>query len=277
MKNDEKNQSLKPWQRPLHVIIFEADTQGGKVFDVLLIVCIILSVVAVMLDSVSTVQEVYGDQLKVLEWFFTILFTIEYILRLLCVGRPLKYATSFFGVIDLLAIIPTYLSILLPGSQYLLVIRVLRVLRVFRVLKLVKYLGEADLLMQALRASIHKLAVFLFTVITLMVVLGSLMYLIEGEENGFTSIPRSIYWAIVTMTTVGYGDISPQTNTGQVLAAFVMIMGYSIIAVPTGIATVEFSHAFGIGKEVSAQACPQCSLEGHDTNAKYCKHCGSKL
>ncbi len=277
MNDNRKNQSLEPWQRRIHVLIFEADTRAGKIFDLLLITSIVLSVIAVMLDSVTSVQAVYGDQLRAIEWFFTILFTVEYVFRLVSVGRPIKYATSFFGIVDLLAILPTFLSLILPGSQYLLVIRVLRVLRVFRVLKLVKYLGEADLLLQALRASLHKLAVFLFTVFILTIVLGSAMYLIEGEENGFTSIPRGIYWAIVTMTTVGYGDISPQTTCGQILAALVMILGYSIIAIPTGIATVEFSHAFGIGREVSAQACPQCSLEGHDTSAKFCKHCGSKL
>ncbi len=247
----------------------------GKAFDVLLILVILLSVIAVMLDSVSTIRKVYGDFLYSVEWFFTLLFTVEYILRLLCVGRPIRYATSFFGIVDLAAVVPTYLSLLIPGTQYLLVIRVLRVLRTFRVLKLVHYLGEANLIKEALLASSRKIFVFLFTILTLVVIFGSVLYLIEGEENGFTSIPRSIYWAIVTLTTVGYGDISPKTAIGQVLAAMIMILGYSVIAVPTGIVTVELSLAFT--KKISTQACPECSKEGHDTDALYCKFCGAKL
>lgn len=190
-------------------------------------------------------------------------------------GRPLRYATSFFGVVDLLAVIPTYFSLLLPGSHFLIVIRILRVLRIFRVLKLVQYLNEAQLLLRAIRASRRKVAVFLMTVATLVIILGSLIYLVEGEANGFTSIPRSIYWAIVTLTTVGYGDISPRTDLGQALAAVAMILGYSIIAVPTGIVTVELTRAAKDG--VSAQCCSHCSLEGHDEDAIYCKYCGAKL
>lgn len=209
------------------------------------------------------------------EWFFTLLFTIEYVLRLLSVGKPLAYTTSFFGVVDLAAIIPTYLSLLLPGAQYLLVLRLLRVLRVFRVLKLAHYLSEADVLLAALRASRTKITVFLFTILTLVVILGSLIYLIEGEEHGFTSIPRSIYWTIVTLTTVGYGDIAPQTGPGQVLAAIIMIIGYGIIAVPTGIVTAELTRTER--QHVSGQACPQCSAEGHDPDAQYCKYCGAEL
>jgi voltage-gated potassium channel len=247
----------------------------GKGFDVVLIISILASVIAVMLDSMGSVRLQYGRLLLLTEWFFTLLFTAEYVLRLLCVRRPFKYAVSFYGVVDLLAIIPTYLSLILPGSQYLLVIRILRILRIFRILKLVSYLGEARLLMQALRASGRKVAVFLFTVLTLVVIFGSLMYVIEGAVNGFTSIPRSIYWAIVTLTTVGYGDISPQTTLGQALASLVMILGYSIIAVPTGIVTVEMSQTFG--HKVSTQACPECSAEGHDTDARHCKFCGAAL
>ena len=228
----------RQWRHALHEIIFEADTPAGKLFDILLIVSIVISVVLVMLDSVSGIRATYGRQLYVGEWVFTILFTVEYLLRLLCVGRPLAYATSFFGMVDLLAILPTYLSIFIPGSQYLLVIRLLRVLRIFRVLKLVPYLGEARLLVQALRASRRKIIVFLFTVMILVVIFGSLMYLIEDPDSGFTSIPRSIYWAIVTLTTVGYGDISPQTGLGQLLAALIMVIGFGMIAVPTGIVTV---------------------------------------
>ena len=263
------------WRTVLHEVIFEADTPAGKSFDVLLIVSILASVAAVMLDSMGAVRLQYGHLLYGIEWFFTLLFTVEYLLRLLCVGRPLKYAVSFYGVVDLLAIIPTYLSLILPGTQYLVVIRILRILRIFRILKLVPYLGEARLLMQALRASRRKIAVFLYTVLTLVVIFGSLMYVIESTTEGFTSIPRSIYWTIVTLTTVGYGDISPQTALGQALASVIMILGYGIIAVPTGIVTVEMSQAFR--RKVSTQACPECSAEGHDDDARHCKYCGAEL
>ncbi len=263
------------WRTVLHEVIFEADTPIGKAFDIVLIVSILVSVAAVMLDSVQSIQDVYGRLLYQTEWFFTLIFTVEYLLRLLCVGKPVKYALSFYGIVDLLAIIPTYISLLLPGTQYLLVIRILRILRIFRILKLAPYLGEARLLVKAMRSSWRKISVFLFTVLTLVVIFGSLMYLIEGEANGFTSIPRSIYWAIVTMTTVGYGDISPQTGPGQLLASVVMILGYGIIAVPTGIVTVEMSQAFG--RKVSTKSCSECSAEGHDVDAQHCKFCGAKL
>ena len=263
------------WRLVLHEIIFEADTPLGKGFDVLLIVSILASVAVVMLDSIGPVRSQLGGLLYALEWCFTFMFTLEYLLRLLVVGRPIKYACSFYGVVDLLAILPTYLSLLLPGSQYLIVIRILRILRIFRILKLVTYLGEAQLLLKALRASGRKIAVFLYTVLTLVVIFGSLMYVIEGEANGFTSIPRGIYWAIVTLTTVGYGDISPQTTLGQTLASLVMILGYAIIAVPTGIVTVEMSHLFKT--KVSTQACPECGAEGHDVDARHCMYCGASL
>ena len=259
----------------MHEIIFEADTTAGRAFDVLLLWCIVISVLAVLLESVESVQVRYATLLRVAEWIFTILFTVEYGLRLTCTGRPLRYAASFFGVVDLLAIVPTYLSLLLPGAQTLLVIRALRLLRVFRVLKLVRFVEEARVLGRALRASRHKITVFLGTVLTLVLILGTLMYLIEGEANGFDSIPRGIYWAIVTLTTVGYGDIAPTTVLGQMLASLVMILGYAIIAVPTGIVTVELSRA--TMKKVSTQACPQCSAEGHDADAKHCKYCGARL
>ncbi|MGD9080808.1 MAG: ion transporter, partial [Desulfobacterales bacterium] len=260
------------WRMTLHEVIFEADTPAGKWFDVLLILAILASVVMVMLDSVGTIQKSYGPILLAGEWFFTILFTIEYVLRLLSVGRPLAYATSFYGIVDLLAILPTYLSILIPGAQYLLVIRILRVLRIFRILKLVQYLGEARMLTQALRASRRKITVFLIVVLTLVTIFGSLIYLVEDPKDGFTSIPKSIYWSIVTLTTVGYGDISPQTGLGQLLSALIMIIGYGIIAVPTGIVTVELAQAFK--RQISTQACPECSAEGHDIDAKFCKYCG---
>lgn len=263
------------WREWLHEIIFEADTPGGKAFDVALIISILLSVAAVMLESITPVRLRHGEALSIAEWFFTILFTAEYILRLLCVGRPLKYAGSFFGIVDLLAIVPTYASLLVPGSHYLLVIRLLRILRIFRLFKLVQYLNEARLITQALRASSRKIVVFLFAVLTLVVIFGSLIYMVEGEENGFISIPRSIYWTIVTLTTVGYGDISPQTAFGQFLASIVMILGYGIIAVPTGIVTVEMAHSFKT--DITTQSCQVCGAEGHDPDAVYCKFCGGKL
>ncbi len=275
MEIPQKNNLKSNWRLKLHEIIFEADTRAGKTFDILLIFTIILSIIVVMLDSISSVNKDFGNDLYLLEWIFTVLFTVEYFLRLISVGRPLRYATSFFGIVDLLAILPTYFSIFFPGSQYLLVIRVLRLLRIFRVLKLVQYLGEAQQLAKALRASKRKIIVFLFTVMTIVVIFGSLMYVIEGEENGFTSIPFAIYWAIVTLTTVGYGDISPNTGIGQALAAVIMIMGYGIIAVPTGIVTAEMTIA--AGKNISTQACPQCSAEGHESDAVFCKYCGAKM
>ena len=228
-----------------------------------------------MLESVAWVRAEYGFILSALEWVFTILFTIEYILRLISVKRPLGYATSFFGLVDLLAIIPTYLSLFIPGSQYLLTIRILRLLRIFRVFKLAEYVREAQVITTALRASRRKISVFLFSVLTIVVIIGSLMYVVEGEANGFTDIPTSIYWAIVTLTTVGYGDISPQTALGKALASAVMITGYAIIAVPTGIVTAELSQA--TRKQVSTRSCSACSIEGHDLDALYCKHCGAQL
>jgi voltage-gated potassium channel len=260
----------------LHEIIFEADTRAGRAFDLVLIWLILLSVATVVLESVSRVRAQYGPLLYSLEWLFTFLFTVEYVLRLLSVRRPLRYATSFFGVVDLLAIIPTYLSVLVPGSQYLLVIRILRLLRVFRLLKLSEYVAEADTLRLALRASRRKISVFLSAVVLLVVIIGALMYVVEGEEHGFTSIPISIYWAIVTLTTVGYGDLSPRTAIGQMLASIVMIIGYGIIAVPTGIVTVELAQA-ARQRNVSRQACPSCGVQGHDPDALWCKYCGAKL
>lgn len=259
----------------LYRIIFESDTAGGRLFDVVLIVTILASVVVVMLDSVASVHSRAGSALYLLEWIFTLLFTIEYIARLYCSPNPYRYATSFFGIVDLLAVIPTYIALVFPGSQFLIVVRVLRVLRVFRVLKLVHFIGEADYLMRAITASRRKIAVFMFFVITLVIVLGSLMYMVEGEKSGFTSIPTSIYWAIVTLTTVGYGDISPQTPLGQMLATVIMLTGYSIIAVPTGIVTVELAEAFK--RNVRLSVCSNCGKGGHDSDASFCKYCGTEL
>lgn len=253
------------WRETLRRVIFEAETPGSKSFDVVLILAIVSSVTVVMLDSINSVRNDYGDLLYDIEWIFTLLFSVEYILRLFCALRPFAYAKSFFGLVDLLAVVPTYLSLFLPSTQYLTVIRLLRVLRVFRVLKLAQYLSEVNYLTRALQASRRKITVFLVTVITLVIVLGSLMYVIEGEENGFTSIPHSVYWAIVTLTTVGYGDVSPQTGLGKVLASIVMILGFGIIAVPTGIMTAEFSLA--MRQRTSSKVCPVCGAPSHDDSA----------
>ncbi len=266
---------LHGWRAKVHEIIFEADTRAGKVFDIALIVTILLSVVAVMLESVNPVRARYGSILRTTEWVITILFTVEYILRLLCVGQPARYARSFFGIIDLLAILPTYISVIVPGAQALAVVRVLRILRVFRVLKLVQYVQEARVLRQALANSGRKILVFVFVVFTIVIIVGALMYFVEGEDAGFTSIPVSVYWAVVTLTTVGYGDIAPATALGQFLSAMLMIVGYGIIAVPTGIVTTELVR--GQQREMTTQVCPQCSVEGHDPDAKFCKGCGSEL
>lgn len=270
------NHELSPWRHRLHEIIFEADTRAGKLFDVALLIVIVLSIIAVMLESVEGTGERYARALFAAEWTFTILFTIEYILRLTCVLRPVRYARSFFGVVDLLALLPTYVSLFIPGAQSLIVIRALRLLRVFRVLKLAHFLSEAAVLRTALRASGRKIIVFLGTVVTIAVIMGALMYLIEGKaDSGFTSIPRSVYWAIVTLTTVGYGDITPQTVPGQFVASFIMILGYAIIAVPTGIVSVELAQA--TAKNITTQSCPACTREGHDAQAVHCKFCGEQL
>jgi voltage-gated potassium channel len=259
----------------LRVIIFGTDTSAGKAFDVVLIWSIILSVSIVILESVHGIRNEYGSFLYAIEWFFTILFTVEYILRLVSVKRPLGYVFSFFGLVDLLAILPTYVSIFVPGSQSLLTIRTLRLLRTFRVFKLTHYIHEASVIMTALKASRRKISVFLAAVVTIVVIIGSFMYVIEGEPYGFTDIPTSIYWAIVTLTTVGYGDVAPHTPIGKTVASFLMIIGYGIIAVPTGIVTVEMSQA--AKKAVPERKCPECNSTGHDANARFCKFCGALL
>jgi voltage-gated potassium channel len=256
-------------------IIFGHDTWGGRAFDVALIVAILLSVLVVMLETVTDLRDRHGEFLRTAEWFFTLLFTAEYLVRLWCTDRPLRYARSFFGVVDLVSVLPTWLSAVLPGTQALLTVRALRLLRIFRVLKLGQYMSEASHLGQALARSRQKITVFLAVVATLVLVLGSLMYLIEGPQNGFTSIPRSVYWAVVTLTTVGYGDVTPHTVTGQVLASVVMILGYGIIAVPTGIVTVELARADGARSP--GRGCPRCGLSAHDADARHCKRCGERL
>jgi voltage-gated potassium channel len=266
----------RKFRERLHEIIFGADTPAGKAFDVGLMILIIASVLAVVLESVSWIRDTYGPWLRAFEWLVTIAFTIEYLLRLYCVGRPWRYARSFYGIVDLLAILPTYLSLFFPGAQSLLVIRGLRLLRVFRVLKLVHFVGEARELVTALRASARKIIVFLGAVLTIVIIVGSAMYLIEGAEHGFENIPVSIYWAIVTMTTVGYGDMAPETALGKALASVIMILGYGIIAVPTGIVSVELAGV-ARGKTVTGRACPGCGGHGHDADAKHCKFCGTAL
>ncbi|MEP7147585.1 MAG: ion transporter, partial [Acidobacteriota bacterium] len=257
-----------------HEIVFESETKAGRAFDVALITLILLSVATVMLESVRGARDVLGPELLIAEWCFTILFTAEYVLRLISVRRPLRYALSFYGLVDLIAILPTYLSLFVPGTQFFLTIRILRLLRIFRVLKLSEYSSASRLITSALMASRKKIFVFLVAVLTIVTVVGSVMYVVEGEEHGFANIPVSIYWAIVTMTTVGYGDISPQTGLGKFLASLVMILGYGIIAVPTGIVTAELAFA---GKPASSQVCPECNAEPHDFDALHCKHCGTRL
>lgn len=256
-------------------IVFGTDTVAGRRFDQLLILAIVVSVAAVMVDSVQTLHQRFGLWLYGLEWFFTVLFTVEYLIRLWISEHPLRYARSFFGLVDLLSVLPTYLSLLIPGSHYLLTIRALRVLRVFRVLKLANLMNEANQLGLALVRTRRKIAVFMFAVAVIITIFGSLMYVIEGPAHGFTSIPRSVYWAVVTVTTVGYGDIAPQTPFGQLIASLAMITGYAIIAVPTGIVTAEISAA-----RVTARyqrECPGCHRHDHAPDARFCKQCGTAL
>ena len=264
-----------PWRQRLHTVIFEADTPAGRAFDVALIVCILASVSVVILETIDSIGRRWQYELLAAEMAFTFLFTIEYVLRLIAVRKPLAYARSSLGVIDLLAIAPTWLALVVPGTQLFLTVRVLRLLRIFRILKLTEYLAEAGVITAALRASRRKISVFLFAVVTLVVLIGALMYMIEGPAHGFDDILVSMYWAIVTLTTVGYGDISPQTPLGKLLASVVMVIGYAIIAVPTGIVTSELTAARGRGG--SRQACPSCGREGHDDDATHCKYCGTAL
>jgi len=259
----------------IHEIIFEADTPAGKAFDVALLIAILGSVTAVMLESVEVINQKYHLLLRYIEWTFTILFTMEYITRIYSTKKPIRYTTSFYGLVDLISIIPTYLSLILVGSHSLAVIRTIRLLRVFRIFKLAQFIGEGKHLMAALRASRRKIIVFIVGILALVVITGTLMYMIETDESGFTSIPASIYWAIVTLTTVGYGDIAPQTVFGQALASLVMIMGYAIIAVPTGIVTVELSRA--ARTSTNTHVCTECGADQHDDDAKYCKKCGAEL
>lgn len=279
-----KSSEHKNWKTKLHEIIYEADTPSGKLFDVVLLVTIIASIVLVMLESVKSIDSQFHDLLNISEWIITILFSLEYIARIITVKKPLKYITSFYGIIDLLSTIPKYVSLLFGGIHALAALRGLRLLRIFRILKLARYLGASNTLVSALKASRAKISVFLFAVLILSIIFGTLMYLIEGEANGFTSIPTSVYWCIVTLTTVGFGDIAPITPLGQLIATCIMILGYGIIAVPTGIVSAEYSQhtkAKSIGDKESVQlntlSCLNCSTENHKDNANFCFHCGHKL
>lgn len=267
--------STNKLKREIYNIIFEAETPKGRAFDVALIICILLSIGVIMLESVTPIKEKIGILLLVLEWVFTILFTIEYFLRLWVVRNKKKYAYSFYGIIDLVSVLPMYLSLIFSSASALLIIRSVRLLRIFRVLKLARFVGEGKVLADALKASRYKIIVFLVTVLTVVILAGTLMFMIEGKENGFINIPISAYWAIVTLTTVGYGDISPVTPLGQAVASFIMILGYGIIAIPTGIVSAEI--AFFKNKEVTTEVCPHCLKEGHDKDAVFCKYCSSKL
>lgn len=261
-------------QLKLHEIIYEADTPAGKLFDIVLLILILFSVALVALESVTSIDAQYHELINIAEWGVTILFTIEYILRIVCVKKPLNYIFSFYGIIDLLSTLPKYLSLIFFGTHSLVALRALRLLRVFRILKLTRYIGESNTLMIAMRRSRPKIMVFLFAVVILSIIFGTVMYLVESDESGFTSIPRSIYWCIVTLTTVGYGDIAPQSPLGQFIASLIMIMGYGIIAVPTGIVSAELNRK---KVDTNTESCPNCTITNHKDGAIYCHRCGNLL
>lgn len=264
------------WKHKLHEIIYEADTSEGKLFDIILLIAILASIILVMLESVDSFDAKYHDSLIIGEWIITILFSLEYIFRIISIKKPTKYIFSFFGIIDFLSTIPIYLSLIYAGSQGLVALRALRLLRVFRILKLARYIGASNKLLLALKASKAKIAVFLFFVLIVCIILGTVMYMIEGAENGFNNIPKSIYWAIVTLTTVGFGDIAPQTPLGQLISSVIMILGYSIIAIPTGIVSSEMTKRPD-EHNTSTQSCPNCLKEKHREKAVFCYNCGSLL
>lgn len=259
----------------VHEIIYEADTKAGKLFDVILLIAILTSVLLVMLESVESINKQHTSLLNIAEWIITVLFSIEYVLRIITINKPKKYIFSFYGIIDLLSTLPMYIAILFSGASGLLALRALRLLRVFRILKLARYIGASNNFLRALKASKAKIAVFLFFVLILCTILGTVMYMIEGAENGFTSIPRSVYWAIVTLTTVGYGDIAPHTPFGQLIASIIMILGYGIIAIPTGIVSSEMIKTEPV--QTNTQSCENCATENHNDAAEFCYHCGSKI
>ncbi|MFD0861825.1 ion transporter [Sungkyunkwania multivorans] len=272
----QDNKPNTNWKHRLHEIIYEADTNAGKIFDIILLILIIASIILVMLESVKSFDRQHHQFLLAAEWVITIFFSIEYIARIISVKKPKRYIFSFYGIIDLLSTIPLYLSYFIAGSQVLIAVRAFRLMRVFRILKLARYIGESNQLLNALKASRRKISVFLFGMLIMSVIFGTLMYLIESDESGFTSIPRSIYWCIVTLTTVGYGDIAPATTLGQLLATVIMILGYGIIAVPTGIVSAEYASAKK-NIDTNTQACPHCLSEHHKDNAKHCYNCGNLL
>ncbi|NAZ54204.1 ion transporter [Vibrio toranzoniae] len=267
--------SRQPIKHHLYVIIFGTHTPAGRAFDISLIIAIVASLIVLILESIPSVATEWSQQLRYIEYSFTALFTLEYLLRLYCSPNPKSYATSFFGVVDLLAILPTYIAIFFPGASFMGVIRLLRVMRIFRILKLIRYLQDSNILLRSLLMARRKIFIFFSTVGILVTIFGALIFIIEGPENGFTSIPQSIYWAIVTITTVGYGDITPQTAFGKAIASLTMLLGYSILAVPTGIITAELSNEMNSHKELVK--CPNCNRAGHDSDAMYCKHCASEL
>jgi voltage-gated potassium channel len=265
-----------PWRLRLYTIIFEADTREGRLFDLVLIATILASVAVVILDSVQSITARFGTLFNVLEWGFTLLFTVEYALRLACVRHPWRYATSFYGIVDLLSVLPTYFAFFVPEASALIDVRMLRLLRIFRILKLSAYVSEFAMLGAALKASRRKIIVFIGFVLVTVTVMGTLMYVVEGPANGFTSIPMAIYWGITTITTVGFGDITPKTDLGRLIASCMMLMGWGILAVPTGIVTAEMTvHRFG--RPVTSRTCPECLAEGLDADALFCKHCGKQL
>ncbi|NJY62180.1 ion transporter [Salinimicrobium sp. CDJ15-81-2] len=269
--------STSSWKRKLHEIIYEADTPAGKGFDVVLLIVIVMSIVIVMLESVKSIYAVYADLFYTIEWIITIIFSIEYILRIITINNPRKYIFSFYGIIDFISTIPTYLTLLFGGYNVLLAVRALRLLRVFRILKIARYLGEADKLAVALRHSRPKILVFLFAVFIITIIAGTVMHLVEGEAGGFDNIPVSIYWCIVTLTTVGFGDITPITPLGRFIASLIMITGYGIIAVPTGIVSAEYSRAGDNEDRINSQVCPHCNEAKHLDKAEYCHNCGNLL
>jgi voltage-gated potassium channel len=264
------------WRLRLYTIIFEADTRAGRRFDMLLIAAILLSILIVLLDSVQAVSNRHEAALEFLEWSFTLLFSVEYLLRLMCVRRPLRYATSFFGIIDLLSVLPTYLAFFVPEVHALLDVRILRLIRIFRIFKLTLYVQEYQVLTSAVRASRRKIMVFLSIVMMVVLLMGTLMYVLEGPEHGFTSIPKAMYWAIVTMTTVGYGDLTPHTDVGKTLASLMMLVGWGVLAVPTGIVTAEMTTQ-RLLRPPTTRTCHRCLSEGHDNDARFCKDCGAQL
>jgi voltage-gated potassium channel len=260
----------------IHRIIFKSDTAAGRAFDLVLVWAILFSIAAVLLESVASFRAVAGTAFDVVEWVFAILFAVEYAMRLASLRRPFGYVVSFFGIVDILSFLPSFLALFFPGAQAFTVVRVFRILRLFRILKLVRYIREARILMTALRGGLPKIIVFLTAVVGIVICMGALMYLVEGEENGFTSMPKAIYWAISTLSTVGYGDMVPKTSAGQAIAAMVMLLGYAILAVPTGIVSVEIAHASRRVREADAP-CSSCGAGSHDDDAAFCKRCGTKL